>query len=107
AVVQGKRFLLAHGHHIMGQAGIPFYGMERSRAREAVKRAAEPNKMFDYMSMGHWHVPAIISGNILINGSLPGCTEFDHLQGRYAPPSQVSFLVHPRHGMFGWTPWSL
>lgn len=106
ATVQGKKFLIAHGHHIMGQAGIPFYGMERDKAREAVKRA-QTQGMFDYISMGHWHVPAVISGNILINGSLPGTTEFDHMQGRHAIPSQVSLLVHPKHGMFGWTPWKL
>lgn len=107
ADVLGKKFLLSHGHHIMGQMGIPYYGMERDKAREAVKRAKLPEMMFDYISIGHWHVPAIISGNILVNGNLPGTTEFDHMQGRYAAPSQVSFMVHPKHGMFNWTAWKL
>ncbi len=107
ADVLGKKFLISHGHHIMGQMGIPYYGMERDKAREAVKRAKLPDKMFDYISIGHWHVPAIISGNILVNGSLPGTTEYDHMQGRHAAPAQVSFMVHPVHGLFNWTAWKL
>lgn len=108
ANVLGKRFLLAHGHHIMGQMGIPYYGMQRDKAREAVKRMnLASSKKFDYISIGHWHVPAIIDGNILVNGNLPGTTEFDHIQGRHSPPSQVSFMVHPKHEIFNWVPWSL
>src|SRR6266581_4307027 len=61
---------------------------------------------FDYMSVGHWHVPGVVSGNILINGSLSGTDEFDHGCGRHAPPAQVSFLVHPKHKIFGWTAWN-
>jgi hypothetical protein len=48
----------------------------------------DPLPKFDYISIGHWHVPAIIDGNILVNGNLPGTTEFDHIQGRHAAPSQ-------------------
>lgn len=106
APVQGINFLLSHGHHIMGQMGIPYYGMSRDKGREAVKRL-NTNQTFKYISIGHWHVPAIVEGNILVNGNLPGTTEFDHMQGRHAAPSQVSFLVHPQHGLFGWTPWKL
>lgn len=106
ADVVGKKFLIAHGHHIMGQMGIPYYGMARDKAREAVKRM-NTELTFDYLSIGHWHVPAIIDGNILVNGSLPGTTEFDHMQGRHAAPSQVSFMVHPEHGLFNWTAWKL
>lgn len=106
ADVVGKKFLIAHGHHIMGQMGIPYYGMARDKAREAIKRM-NTSLTFDYLSIGHWHVPAIIDGNILVNGSLPGTTEFDHMQGRHAQPSQVSFMVHPIHGVFDWTAWKL
>jgi len=106
ADVVGKKFLISHGHHIMGQMGIPYYGMERDKSREAVKRL-NTDKTFDYISIGHWHVPAIISQNILVNGSLTGTTEFDHMQGRHARPSQVSFMVHPDHGLFNWTAWKL
>jgi len=106
ARVQGKGFLTGHGHHIMGMMGIPYYGMERDKAREAVKRMHSDAK-FDYISIAHWHVPAIIGNSIFVNGSLTGTTEFDHMQGRHAGPSQTSFLVHPKHGYFGYTPWRL
>lgn len=106
ASVVGKKFLLSHGHHIMGQMGIPYYGMERDRAREAMKRQ-NTDKTFDYLSIGHWHVPAIIGGNILVNGNLPGTTEFDHMCGRHAHPAQVSFMVHPKFGLFNWVAWKL
>lgn len=107
ADVMGKKFLISHGHHILGQMGIPYYGFARDKAREAVKRAKHPDKMFDYISIGHWHVPGVIEGNILVNGNLPGTTEYDHMQGRNGPPSQVSFMVHPKHGLFNWTAWKL
>jgi hypothetical protein len=106
ANVVGKKFLLSHGHHIMGSFGTPYYGMEKDRAREATKRS-HTDKNFDYISVGHWHVPAIISGNILVNGSLPGTTEFDHMVGRHAGPAQVSFMVHPKFGLFNWVAWKL
>ena len=106
ADVLGKKFLISHGHHIISSLGTPYYGLERDRAREAVKRQ-NTDKTFDYISVGHFHVPAIISGNILINGSLTGTTEFDHMLGRHALPSQVSFMVHPTHGLFNWVAWKL
>ena len=104
--VVGQKFLLSHGDTIRGWMGIPYYGMERSRGREAVKRM-QTDQGFDYLSCGHWHVPAIIAGNILVNGSLSGTSEFDHGCGRHAEPSQVSFLVHPKHGYYDWVPWKV
>src|SRR5581483_3014059 len=106
ANVVGKKFLIKHGHTVKAWMGIPFYGLEREAAREARKRM-NTDKTYDYMSIGHYHVPAWNPGGLLINGSLPGTTELDHAVGRFARPSQVSFFVHPRHGMFGWTPWNL
>lgn len=105
ADVQGKKFLLQHGHSVKSWMGIPYYGLEREKAREAIKRM-NTDKTFDYVSCGHWHVPGFVSG-IIINGNLPGTTEFDHMLGRHAPPSQVSFMVHPKHGFFNFTPWKL
>jgi hypothetical protein len=94
--------------------------MERERGREAAKRmqammdterglAEQYQKEigFDFVSCGHWHVPGVVSGNILINGSLTGTDEFDHGCGRHAPSAQVSFLVHPNHKIFNWTPWTV
>jgi hypothetical protein len=106
ADVVGQKFLISHGHGILSSLGIPYYGLERARAREAVKRMGT-DKTFQYYSIGHYHVASVIAGNILVNGNLPGTTEFDHMQGRNSPPTQVSFLVNPKHGIFDWTPWNL
>jgi len=107
ANIAGYRFLCEHGDTVKAWMGIPYYGMERERAREAHRRmqAKKQEIGFDYVSCGHWHVPSIIAGNILVNGSLSGTDEFDHGCGRHSPPSQVSFLVHPKHGVFNWTSW--
>lgn len=105
ASVMGKRFLIKHGHTVKAWMGIPFYGLEREKGREAAKRM-NTTKTFDYISIGHWHVPSAMWG-LFINGSLPGTTELDHALGRFAPPSQVSMMVHPKYGVFNYTPWRL
>jgi len=105
ATVNIKKFLIEHGDIIKAWMGVPYYGMARLAGREARKRM-NTNKGFDYQSIAHWHVPGVVERTILVNGSLLGTTEFDHGQGRYAPPSQVSFMVHARHGIFDWTPWT-
>lgn len=99
----GWRFLVSHGDTVKSWMGIPYYGIERDRAREATKRM-NTDKTFHYESIGHWHCPGFVSGNIMINGSLSGTNEFDHGCGRHAPPSQVAFLVHPKHGAFNFVP---
>lgn len=117
--VDGIRILTEHGHTTKSYMGIPWYGIERLKGKESGKRlqamldierneglsALKKEIGFDYMSMGHWHTPCIINNSIIINGSLPGTTEYDHAFGRSAPPSQVSFLIHPKFGMFDFTAW--
>ena len=103
ANVNGKKFLIEHGDTVKAWMGIPYYGLERHRAREATRRM-NSEIGFDYQSIAHWHVPGMVSGNIIINGSLSGTTEFDHGCGRHSGPSQVAFLVHPKHGVFNFTP---
>lgn len=105
ADVAGWKFLIEHGDTVKAWMGIPYYGIERSRAREATRRMNTAIG-FDYQSIGHWHVPALVSGNILINGSLCGTSEYDHSCGRHALPAQVAFLVHPTHGIFNFTPFN-
>lgn len=102
ATVAGWKFLIEHGDTIKSWMGIPYYGIERGRAREATRRMGTENN-FHFQSIAHWHVPGFVSGNILINGSLSGTTEFDHGCGRHAEPSQVAFLVSPSHGVFNFT----
>lgn len=106
AKVNGKRFLLQHGDNLRGVLGIPFYAFAREIGREATKRMGNLALSFDYMVIGHFHSPTFLEGRTIVNGSLSGTSEFDHACGRHAVPCQVAFLVHPRHGIFNFTPFS-
>jgi hypothetical protein len=103
ADMNGFKFLLEHGDSIRGQMGIPYYGFQRLVGKEATRRM-RTDKGFDYLSIGHFHVPAFIEGRTLVNGSLSGTSEFDHGQGRYAAPCQIAYFVHKQHGIFNLTP---
>ena len=48
---------------------------------------------------GHWHMPF---DHPLYSccGSVSGTTAYDHRAGRYAKPSQSSWLVHQKHGEY-------
>lgn len=118
--INGIKFLAEHGDTIKAWMGIPYYGIERHRGKEATRRMQamldskrqeewqrfQEEYGFDYFACGHWHVAGIISGNILVNGSLSGTSEFDHGCGRYAKPTQTSFYIHPKYKLFDWTPWT-
>ena len=105
ASVNEWNFLLMHGDQVKSYLGLPFYGLVRERDREARKRMRASDMIkYDYIVLGHFHVPSIIEDQILINGALCGTTELDHICGRFAAPAQVAFMVHPEHGLFGWTP---
>lgn len=103
----GRRYLLTHGHRVMGWAGFPYYGIERLVAREALKRmnAADVRK-FHRVIMGHWHAP-LAHPWYWIGGSVSGTDAFDHGQGRYSEPKLVSWMIHPEHGEFDRTEWAL
>lgn len=104
--VQGFKFLITHGNDMRGWMGLPFYAIQRAFGREAIKRMKlrrEYDLGFDYLALGHFHVPTILESMVLINGSLCGTTELDHINGRYAKPAQCAWLVSPKHGYFNWT----
>ena len=105
--VAGRRYLLCHGHDVRGWAGVPWYGIERMVAREAVRRMnAREQFHFDRLVMGHFHQP-LETGYWLVGGSVSGTDAYDHKCGRHAEPQQVSWLVHPQHGEFDRTCWQL
>jgi hypothetical protein len=105
--VAGQRYLITHGDGIKGTWGIPFYGIERKKQKEAMTRMnLAPEKHFDKIVIGHFHT-ALNHEHWLIGGSLSGTTEFDHKEGRHSRPHQTSWFVHPKHGEFDWTRWWL
>lgn len=105
--VANQRYLISHGDGIMGTFGLPYYGFERRKQREAMARMNMPeDKHFHKIILGHFHA-AVNHEHWMIGGSLSGTTEFDHKQGRHSKPHQTSWLVHPKHGEFAWTRWWL
>jgi hypothetical protein len=91
-------FMVEHGNDIKAWMGIPHYGLERLRSREALRRSATKRVGLDYLMIGHFHTYAVMEG-LMINGALCGTTPYDHAVARYAPPSQSAFLVG-KHGVY-------
>lgn len=105
--VNGRQYLISHGHKIMGWMGVPWYSIERKVSRESSARmqiimndlnAAKQIGFHKYI-FGHWHTP-FDSTLYACCGSVQGCDAYDHSAGRYSPPSQSSWMVHPKHGEF-------
>jgi hypothetical protein len=106
--VANTKYLITHGDGIIGTWGIPFYGIERRKQREATARMnMDPSVHFDKIVIGHFH-EALNHQHWLIGGNLSGTTANDHKQGRHAKPHQTGWFVHPSHGgEFDWSRWWL
>lgn len=105
--VNNRNYLIMHGHGIKAWMGIPWYGIERKASREAqarqniimndVQRAKDVG--FHKIVHGHFHTP-FDHWLYSCGGSVSGTSAFDHQAGRYSPPSQSSWMVHPKYGEF-------
>ena len=104
--VNGRNYLLMHGHNIRGWAGIPWYGVERKIAKESTARMQlmlknKSNQIgFHKLVMGHFRTP-VWHPLYIMSGSVQGTDAYDHKDGRYADPSQSSWFVHPDHAEWG------
>ena len=105
--VSNRQYLISHGHGIMGWGGIPYYGIERKVGKESQARLQvvmnDINQAkqvgFHKYVFGHWHTPFDMPLYACC-GSVSGTDAYDHKNGRYARPSQSSWIVHPKHGEF-------
>jgi len=104
--IKGYQYLCAHGHDIKGWAGFPYYGIDRVASKEAKSRMFKIDSQFHKLIIGHFHAP-LNAPNWLINGSLSGTSELDHAYGRFSPPCQTTWLIHPRFGEWSWNPFWL
>ena len=105
--VEGRRYLLMHGHGVSGWMGFPYYGIERKVSKEAFKRMNGPDATkFHRVIMGHWHAP-MAHPLFWIGGSVQGTDAYDHKAGRHAEPSQAAWFVHPKYGEFDRTDFGL
>ncbi len=113
--ILNRRYLILHGHNIRGWMGIPWYSIERKIAKEATARMglmmdeyfAKRNEIgFHKMIFGHWHQP-MDHPLYSCSGSVQGTDAYDHKDGRHAGPSQSAWFIHPKHGEFDRTNFSL
>ncbi len=105
--IAGMRYLIMHGHTVLGWLGFPYYGVERYIGREALKRMNAPAEMrFHKALIGHWHAP-LRHAKYLIGGSLSGTDAYDHGAGRESAPTQTAWLIHPKRGEFDWIEFKL
>lgn len=105
--VLNRNYLITHGHGIMAWMGVPWYSIGRKVGREAEARMQlimdQKLQMheigFHKFVFAHFHTP-IDSVMYSCAGSVQGTDAYDHKNGRYAPPSQAGWLVHPRYKEF-------
>jgi hypothetical protein len=89
-------FLLNHGDMAKSWNGIPYYGLDRA--------AKKVNDLFGmiihYNLCGHHHTPCNMADHIIMNGCLPGGSDFS-VNGLLAAsrPSQKIFYFHPQFGI--------
>jgi hypothetical protein len=95
--VQGKTFLIEHGDELRGWMGIPYYGIQRLKHREADRRSRAKKKPFDYLVTGHWHT-FYLEENAMISPSLCGTTPYDHGAARYSTPVRCASSFIQRMG---------
>jgi hypothetical protein len=104
--VENTQYLICHGHGVQGWGGIPYYGIERKVGKESqarlqiimreIERAKDVG--FHKYIFGHWHTPFDMPLYACC-GSVSGTGAYDHKAGRYARPSQASWMVG-KHGEF-------
>lgn len=94
----GHKILLTHGDTIRGWNGIPYYGVDKQRARQQAIRRERGG--FDYWFLGHFHTPTELQGNTYINGALVGADEYAknilHVSG---DPIQKLFVFNENYGV--------
>lgn len=103
--VQGFKFHLSHGCHLRGgdkALGIPNHSVGRmvSSTTQLFGKMGTPAP--HYYLVGHLHRSIALPharGSVLINGGFAGIDGYG-LAGGFSPvdPSQLFFLVHPKHG---------
>lgn len=102
--VGNRNYLIAHGNGMLSWMGIPWYSAERKVGKETTARMQlimeQKMKMseigFHKFVFSHFHTP-IDTLMYSCCGSVQGTDAYDHGAGRYAPPSQAAWFVHPKY----------
>ena len=89
-------FALTHGNQAISYMGIPYYGIDRL----AKKMNTLYKKDIYCILMGHHHQPTNIQDRVIINGSLPGGSDFSvNKLIESNRPSQKVFYFHNQKGI--------
>lgn len=102
--ISTRNYLIMHGHNIKAWMGIPWYGIERKTAREAMARQSiimddvlrAKDIGFNKIIHGHFHT-SFNSQLYSCGGSVSGTDAYDHGAGRHAEPAQSAWMVHPKY----------
>lgn len=109
--VNGTKYLIGHGHGIIGWMGTPWYSIERKIGREQKARMDiimndRENELrrlkeigFNKYIFGHWHT-YFDNDSYACSASLSGTSAYDHQNGRHGRPGQSSWMVHSKRGEF-------
>lgn len=103
--VQGHLFHLSHGDELKGgdkSLGIPNHAVGRLVSSKNQLFGKFGQRSPDFYLVGHLHREIVLPharGSFIVNGGFPGVDGYGLAAG-FSPvdPSQVFFLVHPRHG---------
>ena len=103
ANVMGWNFLIAHGEDIRRYLRFPYYDTENFY-KDWQLLARTLGKRFEYLCIGHFHVPAEMDmssiGEYIINGAFTGTNWMALKRMRaVARPTQRMWFVHPRIGI--------
>ena len=94
----GYNILLTHGDTVRGWSGIPYYGVDRQKAKQQALR--RKNGGFDYWFLGHFHTPTELEGNTYINGALVGPDEYaKNILHLSSEPIQKLFVFDANYGI--------
>lgn len=100
--IQGYNFNISHGDDISGNAGTPWYGIERRNNRLQAIHSAQ-GRQIHYKVMGHFHKSSMVqdhTGESITNGSWKATDEYLYNKiGAYVEPVQWIHGVHPSHGV--------
>lgn len=98
----GLNVLLTHGDRIGSRGGQGFIGPAATAIRGAMKIIQEQaalGRHVDRVDMGHFHTPIYLIW-LLVNGCLPGYSEFAKMNRmRPFPPQQTLAFHHPKRGL--------
>lgn len=89
-------FALNHNDNVRGYQGIPYYGLERKARRLSDLYGIQ----IHYKLGGHFHTPANLNDETILNGCLPGGSDLSINKMNVATrPSQKVFYFDPEHGI--------